>query len=94
MLVNPAWRKIVRLEDYDYISKLWEDFTIRAGTEPRALFGQLTSLTVGPLVTSAVGQDLSVLPELQALVKDFVDICGDQEDREPGHNNGLRSFAD
>lgn len=74
MLLNPSWKKVIRLEDYGYFCDLWEDFAERAKTAPEALFDQLTSLTVGPLAVAKVGSDLSVYPALEALAKSFVNI--------------------
>lgn len=74
MFLNPAWEKIVRPEDHDYFDELWADFAQRARVAPEALFEQLTSLSTGPIATSAVGAHLSDYPDLQELVENFVPI--------------------
>ena len=57
LLVRRDWRNIVRIDDLEYISDLMGDFQERAQNAPDALFRQVASLSVGPLLTYAVGSD-------------------------------------
>jgi hypothetical protein len=54
ILVDPAWRDFVASEDLEYLKSLLEDFGPRAYSDARGLFVQLTTLDLGPLVTSEV----------------------------------------
>jgi hypothetical protein len=72
VLVDPELSSIVQAEDREYIQSLLEDFPQRAKRNPHALFTQLSSLAVGPLVTQIVGSDLKDYPELQKLSSTFV----------------------
>lgn len=46
---------LVDKEDLKYIEQLLKDLPKRARTDAKALFDQLSSLSVGPLVTTSVG---------------------------------------
>ena len=54
-LVHPELQAVVRGEDLIYVESLLRDFQLRAGLHPDALFKQLSSLGVGPLVTHETG---------------------------------------
>lgn len=71
-LVHPNWRKIVQRDDLNYIESLLLDFPERARVHPRELMIQLSSLSVGPLVTLEAGQDFSDHPLLAEMCKDFL----------------------
>jgi hypothetical protein len=49
-LAHPQWREMVSGKDLSYLESLFEDFVERAKLHP-ALFQQLSSHGVGPLVT-------------------------------------------
>jgi hypothetical protein len=66
-LVHPDWRTLVEKEDIDYIDSLLLDFLERAKVHPEALFKQLSSLGVGPLVTQELGSRTSDHPLLVEL---------------------------
>jgi len=72
-LVHPEWLMIVTPEDADYIESLLGDFIERAKLHPEALFRQLSSLGVGPLVTHMVGREISEHPRLAELSRRFVE---------------------
>ena len=55
VLHHRDWRNIVRTEDQEYIQALMDDFRERARRDPEALFRQISSLSVGPLVTYSIG---------------------------------------
>lgn len=55
ILVNPDWRSFVQKQDSDYLEELFESFIKRVREDPLALFKQLTSLSVGPIVTKCAG---------------------------------------
>lgn len=93
ILLNPAWETIVRLEEHDYFSELWNDFVLRAKADCEALFKQLTALAVGSLVASTVGRRLSDYPELQVLARDFVDISDSEVDHSQWCHHGSHSVA-
>jgi hypothetical protein len=74
ILVHPEWRKIILSEDIDYIDSLLRDFLERAKLHPEALFKQLSSLGVGPLVTHTTGKSVSDHPALLELCSSFVEL--------------------
>lgn len=71
ILVRPDWRSIVQAEDLEYMDSLLRDFLNRADEQPAALFKQLSSLGVGPLIASEVGKEISNHPRLMDLVSRF-----------------------
>ena len=73
-LVDPGWRSVVREEDLEYIGSLLHDFLGRAREQPAALFEQLSSLGVGPLVTQETGERISDHPALAEQSSRFVPL--------------------
>jgi len=73
-LVHPELRNIVQEEDSTYVESLLRDFQVRAQLHPDALFEQISSLSVGPLVTHEAGSDLSNHPQLGQLCSKFVQL--------------------
>jgi hypothetical protein len=73
-LVNPDCRVIVKPEDVKYFDSLLEDFCERAISQPEALFKQLSSLNVGPLVAQETGLRISDFPHLLKLLSGFVPL--------------------
>jgi hypothetical protein len=73
-LAHPDWRRIVEAEDLDYIESLLQDFKGRAKLHPGALFKQVSSLQVGPLVTHEVGSRISDHPPLIELRSRLVQL--------------------
>jgi len=65
---------VVGSEDLPLIRSLLLDFTERAKLHPAALFKQLCSLSVGPLVTHAVGSSLSNQLSLQKCFLKFEEL--------------------
>lgn len=55
ILVNPDWRSFVQEPDSDYLEELFESFIELLVEDPSALFKQLASLSVGPIVTKSEG---------------------------------------
>ena len=74
LLQNPEWKNIVQPLDHSYFSDIWADFDVRAKTDPEALFKQVTSLSVGPLIAYISGTSLWSRPELQSLSQSFIEI--------------------
>lgn len=72
--VHPDWRTVVHTKDLDYIQSLLLDFTERNELHPEALFTQLSSLGVGPLVTKEVGKSISDHPILSELCSGFLQL--------------------
>jgi hypothetical protein len=68
------WRSIVESQDQEYIEALCHDFKERAGLDAIALFTQLSSLAVGPLVTVETGSNLSDYPSMMNLLNRFMVI--------------------
>lgn len=64
ILVDPQLRMMVERDDWLCLDALLKDFRERARTDPYALFEQLSSLNVGPLVTEIVGIRISDHPTL------------------------------
>ena len=73
-LVDPGWTTVVQAEDVEYLGSLLRDFLERAKEQPAALFKQLSSLAVGPLVTEATGGNIAEHPDLQELSSPFVQL--------------------
>jgi hypothetical protein len=73
-LVHPDWRLIVKPGDVKYFDSILEDFCERATGQPESLFKQLSSLSVGPLVTQETGSRISDYPHLSALLSRFVHL--------------------
>jgi len=76
VLAHRDWRKIVQPRDHEYVRALLEDFIERATSAPDALFKQAASLSVGPLVTYAVGTgvDLKASMNLFEICKNMADL--------------------
>jgi hypothetical protein len=73
-IVHPELQIIVLKEDWTYIKDLLSDFLGRAKQDPAALFKQISSLSVGPLVTNEAGADLSEYPAIESLSSEFVPL--------------------
>ena len=71
--INPQWRDFVVEIDLDYLESLLQDLKLRAAEEPEALFRQLSSLSVGPVITHDAGESLADHPQLLQLCNAFVD---------------------
>ena len=74
LLTDPDWRSLVQRQDVDYISALLADFFVRATEQPAALFEQLSSLSIGPLVTQETGEQISDHSRILELVSRFVQV--------------------
>jgi hypothetical protein len=73
-LVHQELRAIVSDKDLPYLESLFKDFLERAKLNPAALFKQLSSLGVGPLVTQETGSNISDYPYLLKLYSRFVNL--------------------
>jgi hypothetical protein len=73
-LVHPELRAIVADNDLFYLESLFKDFLERAMLRPVALFKQISSLGVGPLVTQETGSNISDYPHLLNLCSRFVKL--------------------
>ena len=73
-LVHPGWRDIVQAEDIDYLDALFQDFPVRSRLHPEALFDQISSIGVGPIVTRMVGEEISGHPALVEMRFYFVQL--------------------
>ncbi len=73
-LVHPELHTVVADNDLSYLESLLKDFLERAMQHPAALFKQLSSLGVGPLVTQEVGSNISNHPLLLILCSRFVKL--------------------
>jgi hypothetical protein len=69
--LNPDWREFVREEDLRYIELFIPDLKERAQQFPRELYDQLSSLSLGPLVTAEVGSNLFERPSFRDLPSQF-----------------------
>ena len=72
--IRRAWRGVVRKQDTEYCSALFNDFVKRAKIDSKGLFAQLCSLAVGPLIVYAVGNSLAHSPEIARLWETFVEL--------------------
>jgi hypothetical protein len=73
-LVHPKWRRIVAPEDLEYFKSLLLDLSERAQLHPQELFKQVSSLSVGPLVTRETGEKISDHPDLLTQCSSFVEL--------------------
>jgi hypothetical protein len=74
ILVDPNWRDMVQLTDWAYIGEILADFKQRALSDPEALFVQVKSLAVGPLVTHSEGTRVAEHPGLLERVGTFIEL--------------------
>lgn len=72
LLVHPELQSGIAIEDREYFDSLLKDFVERAQTQPAALFRQLCSLAVGPLIVSLTGPALVEHPHLLSHCARFV----------------------
>lgn len=72
--VEPEWRKIVQIADLDYFESLLLDLPQRAQSHPDDLFEQISSLSVGPLITRETGAHILNHPDLLAQSEHFVKL--------------------
>jgi hypothetical protein len=70
------WRKVVQLQDLEYVGDLLADFKERSKSGPGALFRQVAALSVGPLVTYAMGSgaDLKAAGALLDVWENMVEL--------------------
>ena len=73
-LIHPELSAVVKENDLPYIQSLLQDFQERAKLNPEALFKQLSSLGVGPLVTHKAGPSVSEYPPLLEMCSRFVQL--------------------
>lgn len=73
-LVHPELHTVVRDNDLSYLESLFKDFLERAKLNPAALFTQLSSLGVGPLVTHEAGSNISDHPHILNMCSRFEQI--------------------
>lgn len=71
-LVHPELLNSVREVDQSYFHSLLLDLAERAKLHPDALFQQLCSLAVGPLIAREVGSHFGSYSELLSLYAEFV----------------------
>ncbi len=74
LLVHPVWRNFVRPEHIEYFEEILGDFRQRLRNDAEALFEQAKSLSVGPLVTHAVGPSIVEHPVLIKLCDGFREL--------------------
>jgi len=73
-LVHPELRTIVQKNDLEYLEALLQDFLERAKLHPEALFKQLFSLGVGPLVVREIELNFVDHPSLREISSGFVEL--------------------
>lgn len=71
---HPELDTVVEGPDMGYIETLLEDLMERAQQDPETLFKQRSSLGGGPIVTGALGSDVSNHPSLEDAVAQFVKL--------------------
>jgi hypothetical protein len=71
-LVHPNLKSVVNAVDFAYIESILKDFVERINRYATELFQQLCSLSVGPLQTHTVGDQLCEHPDIHSLVSQFV----------------------
>ena len=73
-MVHPELRAIVQPEDIGYVQALLQDFLERAKLDPNALFKQLCTVGIGPMVTGDIGTELADRPLLLELSSRFAEL--------------------
>lgn len=76
MKIRPDWKRAVPMKNLDEIADLICDFRIRLKTGPQDLFQQACGLNIGPLITSACGNDIRDYPNIQEQARSFSPIEG------------------
>jgi hypothetical protein len=74
LFLDPSWRAHVNPGDCQYFSELWADFVRRSQDQPDDLFRQLCSISIGPLVTAAVGNDQDYAEQLGEKCEQFIPL--------------------
>lgn len=74
ILIHPELRTVVTENDLPYIHSLLQDIQERAKRQPDALFKQLSSLGVGPLLTHEAGTNVSEYPIIQQLSTQYIPL--------------------
>lgn len=74
ILVDPEWRKAVDSADLEFLEELIADFKQRAKRDPAYLFSQCCSLSVGPLLTQAVGPLRADDSRIRDVIRRFVAV--------------------
>jgi hypothetical protein len=73
-LIHKELSQIVPQNDLEYIESLFSDFKERVKIDPDALFKQLTSLSVGPLVNIGNQQLSPAFPNMPELSSKFIEF--------------------
>jgi hypothetical protein len=71
LLVRHGWRKVVASDDQRYVGELLADMKSRISVDPNSLFQQLSSLSVGPLITHSVGGQVHDNPQMAVMLRNF-----------------------
>jgi hypothetical protein len=74
ILVHPQWKSVVEVRDLAYMQELLDDFRQRCGEDPEALFAQLSTLAVGPLVTRNAGVLTEADFQLSCFWEQFIEL--------------------
>lgn len=72
LLVSRDYRDWIIAEHAVYLEELFRDFVDRGFTDPVDLFLQVSSLNVGPLVTAAIGEGISLHRQWMTATMKFV----------------------
>lgn len=73
-LVPPNLETIIHEKDRNHIESVLEDLLWRGKLEPEVIFQQLSSLSLGPILTLEVGADLAEFPKLSKISEGFVPL--------------------
>ena len=74
LLIDPRWEEFVLPEDRSYLSELWADSKERVQIDPKNLFKQLITLSVGPLIVHETGTSIEHNPRLWKLASEFEEL--------------------
>ena len=72
--VHPNLKKFIEDVDREYVDSLLQDLRERSGLDPDGLFEHLCSLSVGPLVTCEIGDEIAGREYLSRCLADFPEI--------------------
>jgi hypothetical protein len=65
--VRPDWQSQVRSQDRKFLSSFFASITRFAAEDPATALDQISSLSMGPMVTAATGEKLAEWPDLLRL---------------------------
>jgi len=73
LLVRPGWTAMIAADDHSYVHEMLSDMRSRLSDDRSSLFQQLSSLSVGPLITYSAGGGVQHDPQIAMMLLEFVE---------------------